>query len=86
MLFLKCSLVELLIKDATLLINFDNGGACVICDHSSSGIALEGCLLSEWYITRILLGEGILVPDSDMRVDEGIGGADVDETIWIVSL
>ena len=84
--FLKCSLVELLIKDATLLINFDNGGACVICDHSSSGIALEGRLLSEWYITRILLGEGILVPDSDMRVDEGVGGADVDETIWIVSL
>ena len=43
-------------------------------------------MLSEWYITWILFGEGILVPDSDMRVDEGIGGADVDETIWIVSL
>ena len=84
--FLECSLVELLIEDATLLINFDNGGACIICDHSSSGVALEGCLLSEWYITWILLGEGIFVPDGDMRVDEGIGGADVDETIWIVSL
>ena len=43
-------------------------------------------MLSEWYISRILLGEGIFVPDSDMRVDEGVGGADVDETIWIVSL
>ena len=43
-------------------------------------------MLSEWYISRILLGEGIFVPDSDMRVDEGVGSADVDETIWIVSL
>lgn len=78
--------LDLVVKDSTYLINLDDGSASIVMDYTILPIMVENALLLKFCVTRVLLGERVLVPDRDVRVDDGIGGRDSNHAARVVSL
>jgi len=78
--------LDLVVKDASELVDLDNRRASVVMDNTALPIVIKDALLLQLCVARVLLGQRILVPDRDMRVDEGITGRDSNHTTRVVSL
>ena len=76
----------MLVEYTTFLVNFDDGSASVVCDHSAHRVSGKCSLLSERHVSWIFLWQGIFVADCDVWVDESVGSTHVNKPIWIVSL
>lgn len=80
------SLTQLLVKDASFLVNLDNRCASEVSYHPTGAIAVVSVLLSKTLVARILFRELLLVADGDMGIDQGVGGCDVHESVGVVNL
>ena len=76
---------DLVVKDASFLINFDDRCSCVIPDYARFKIALVQSSLLQRIVTGIFTRQRRLMPDRDMRVDHGILGTDSNHATRIVS-
>mmetsp|Transcript_11455 Transcript_11455/g.15445 ORF Transcript_11455/g.15445 Transcript_11455/m.15445 type:complete len:260 (-) Transcript_11455:430-1209(-) len=64
--------LHLVIEDATLLVNLDDGRAGVVVDHAALLVVVPRALLLQSTIPRVFLRQGVLVADRDVRVDDGV--------------
>lgn len=89
--FERCSpsmstLVELLVEDASLLVDLDNGSTVVIGDNSALLVSSHEVLLDEFDVARVFFGHGLLVANGHIRVNNGIGCRNMDQSVRVVSL
>ena len=63
------ALFQLLVENATFLVNFDHGYALVVGNDSSGAVSDLGLLLHERFVSRVLDRQGLLVPNGHIRVN-----------------
>jgi len=80
------ALFELLVENATYLVDFNDRLARVVIDHPPGEVALLDILLDQRHVAGVPGSHRLLVPDRDVGVDQGIGGSHVHEAFGIVSL
>ena len=66
------AIANLVVEDATFLVDLDYGRARVVMDDSISPIMVMDALLLEGVVARILYKKTVLVPYRNMRVNEGV--------------
>ena len=80
------ALVELLVEDASLLVDLDNGSAVVIVDNSTLLVPSHKVLLGEFGVAWVFFGHSFLVANGHIRVNHGIGCRNMDQSVRVVSL
>ena len=79
---------DLVVKDSTDLVNFDDGCPGVVVNDAILLIVVEHTLLLQSCVSRVLLvmGKRVFMSDCDVGVDDGIGSRDSSHAGRVVSL
>jgi len=67
------STCNLVVEDATLLVDLDHWGSCVVVDDAALLIVVDDSLLLKRIVTRVLSGQSCLVPDCNVWIYDRIG-------------
>ena len=78
--------MDLVVKDASLLIDLDDRRSSVVNDNTALRIVVPLALLLKGAIARIFDRHRVLVANRDMRVDDSIGGRDGNHARRVVNL
>ena len=78
------SLAKLLIENSSLLVDLDHWSSSVVVDHSALLVMLLSSSLEQFLVARVLVRHLLLVANRDVWVNQGVLGAHVGMSIWIV--
>jgi len=77
------SMVDLVVKDSSFLVNLNHWSASVVVDDSSNLVLGESVSFSEFLVTRVLLRHGSFVTNSDRRINKAIIHRSMRVSVWV---